>query len=133
MADRRERELLLGIFLMEAWDTVGALEEGPDLLAAAEPPTAEALAPLVVVAHRLKGSAALHGVPGVSELAAATERLLEGAPVASIEERTRGAAFLDGLVALLKEVLDGISAVALEDVSRIGEFKARYPDRKSVV
>jgi chemosensory pili system protein ChpA (sensor histidine kinase/response regulator) len=128
MADRRERELLLGIFLMEAWDTVGALEEGADLLTAAEPPTAPALAPLVVFAHRLKGSAALHGFPGVSELAAATERLLERAPLAPGAERTRGAAFLDGLVALLKDVLDGISAVGSEDAARIGEFKARHPE-----
>jgi hypothetical protein len=32
VADRRERELLLGIFLMEAWDTAGAIEEGLGLL-----------------------------------------------------------------------------------------------------
>ena len=127
MADRRERELLLGIFLMEAWDTIGALEEGAGLLGAAEAPTPEALAPLVVFAHRLKGSAALHGFPGVSELAAGTERLLERAPATSPEERTRAVAFLGGLVDLLKEVFDGISAVALEDTPRIDEFKARYP------
>ena len=71
MADRRESELLLGIFLMEAWDTAGAIEDELGLLAAPENPTAEALAPLVVVAHRLKGAAALHGFPGVSELAGA--------------------------------------------------------------
>ena len=80
MADRRERELLLGIFLMEAWDTAGAIEDELGLLTAPETPTAEALATLVVFAHRLKGSAALHGFPGVSELAAGTERLLERAP-----------------------------------------------------
>lgn len=127
MADRRERELLLGIFLMEAWDTAGALEEGLGLLTAAEAPSPEALAPLVVFSHRLKGSAALHGFPGVSDLAAGTERLLERAPAAPAEERARAAAFLDGLIGLLKEVFDGISAVGIEDSSRIGEFKARYP------
>ena len=127
MADRRERELLLGIFLMEAWDTAGALEEGLGLLTAAAAPTEEALVPLVVFAHRLKGSAALHGFPGVSDLAAGTERLLERAPAAPAEERARAAAFLDGLLGLLKEVFDGISAVGLEDSARIGEFKARYP------
>jgi chemosensory pili system protein ChpA (sensor histidine kinase/response regulator) len=127
MADRRERELLLGIFLMEAWDSAGALEDGLGLLTDASAPTAEALAPLIVFAHRLKGSAALHGFPGVSDLAAATERLLERAPVASLEERTRAAAFLDGLIGLLKEVFDGISAVGVEDGARIGEFRARYP------
>ncbi len=127
MADRRERELLLGIFLMEAWDTAGAIEEGLGLLASAEAPTEAALATLVVFAHRLKGSAALHGFPGVSELAGGTERLLERAPTASTEERSRSAVFLDGLVGLLKEVFDGISAVGMEDSARIAEFKSRYP------
>jgi chemosensory pili system protein ChpA (sensor histidine kinase/response regulator) len=127
MADRRERELLLGIFLMEAWDTAGALEEGLGRLTTEEAPTEAALATLVVFAHRLKGSAALHGFPGVSELAGGTERLLERAPTASSEERARSAAFLDGLVGILKEVFDGISAVGIEDSARIGEFKSRFP------
>jgi chemosensory pili system protein ChpA (sensor histidine kinase/response regulator) len=127
MADRRERELMLGIFLMEAWDTAGALEEGLSQLAGDDAPSAETLAPLVVLAHRLKGSAALYGFPGVSELAGAAERLLQRASVASVEERDRGAGFLDGLVGMLKEVFDGISAVGVEDAARVGEFKARYP------
>ncbi|HEY7433959.1 MAG TPA: response regulator [Methylomirabilota bacterium] len=127
MADRRERELLLGIFLMEAWDTAGALEDGLGLLTAPEAPTESALASLVVFAHRLKGSAALHGFPGVSDLAAGTERLLERAPFAPAEERARAAVFLDRLVGLLKEVFDGISAVGVEDTARVAEFKARYP------
>jgi chemosensory pili system protein ChpA (sensor histidine kinase/response regulator) len=126
-AERRERELLLGIFLMEAWDTAGALEDGLGLLTAAEAPSPKTLAPLVVFAHRLKGSAALHGFPGVSDLGAAAERLLERVPAVPADDRTRGAAFLDGLVALLKEVFDGISAVGVEDGARIGEFRSRYP------
>ena len=127
MAERRERELMLGIFLMEAWDTAGALEEGVDQLTGAEAPTAESLAPLVVLAHRLKGSAALYGFPGVSELAGAAERLLERVSASSRDERGRAAGFLVGLVGLLKEVFDGISAVGVEDAARVGEFKARYP------
>jgi chemosensory pili system protein ChpA (sensor histidine kinase/response regulator) len=127
MADRRERELLLGIFLMEAWDTAGALEDGLGLLSGVDAPPAKALAPLVVFAHRLKGSAALHGFPGVADLAAAAERLLERAPAAPAGNRTGAAAFLDGLVSLLKEIFDGISAVGVEDGARIGEFKSRYP------
>jgi len=127
MAERRERELMLGIFLMEAWDTAGALEEGLDQLTGAEAPAAEALAPFAVLAHRLKGSAALYGFPGVSDLAGAAERLLEHAAAASADERARAAGFLGGLVGLLKEVFDGISAVGVEDAARVGEFKARYP------
>ncbi|HJR05594.1 MAG TPA: response regulator [Methylomirabilota bacterium] len=126
MADRRERELLLGIFLMEAWDTAGAIEEGLDRLTTSEAPTEDSLATLVVFAHRLKGSAGLHGFPGVSDLAAGTERLLERAPAASAEERARARVFLEGLVGLLKEIFDGISAVGIEDSARIAEFKSRH-------
>lgn len=127
MADRRDRELLLGIFLMEAWDTAGAIEEGLGRLTTEEAPTEKALAMLVVFAHRLKGSAALHGFPAVSDLAAGAERLLERVPAAPAAERARSAVFLEGLVGLLKEVFDGISAVGMEDSARIGEFKSRYP------
>lgn len=133
MADRRERELLLGIFLMEAWDTAGALEEGLGLLTAGAAPSPEALESLVVFAHRLKGSAALYGFPGVSDLAAAAERLLERTPGSPSEERARGAAFLGGMVNLLKEVFDGISAVGVEDTARISEFRSRYPTFFSAV
>jgi len=127
MAERRERELMLGIFLMEAWDTAGALEEGLDQLTDAAVSAAGTLAPLVVLAHRLKGSAALYGFPGVSELAGAAEVLLGRVAGASADERARAAGFLGGLVELLKEVFDGISAVGVEDAARIGEFKSRYP------
>ena len=127
MAERRERELLLGIFLMEAWDTAGSLEEGLPQLTAVEAPAKGTMAPLVLLAHRLKGSAALYGFTGVSELAAAAERLLERASDASRDERTRCAEFLGGMVTVLKDVFDGISAVGVEDTACIGEFKARYP------
>ncbi|HEX7788760.1 MAG TPA: Hpt domain-containing protein, partial [Methylomirabilota bacterium] len=127
MADRRERELLLGIFLMEAWDTAGALEENLGLLTGTEAPSPESLSPLAVFAHRLKGSAALHGFPGVADLAATAERLLEEMPRASVDERRAAAVFLDGLVSLLKDVFDGISAVGVEDGDRIAGFKSRYP------
>src|SRR5258705_2073955 len=101
---------------MEAWDTAGAIEEGLDQLATVEAPTENSLATLVVFAHRLKGSAGLHGFPGVSDLAAGAERLLEGAPAASVGERARAAVFLAGLVGLLKEGFDGINPGGVEDL-----------------
>src|SRR4026209_2068988 len=110
MADRRERELLLGIFLMVAWMAAGALEGGLGVLTGADAPSPEALSPLAVFAHRLKGSAALHGFPGVADLAAAAERLLDRVPAADIDERARAAAFLDGLVRVLKAAFDAVRA-----------------------
>ena len=77
MSDQ-EQEFLRGIFLMEAWDTVSTVEEG--MLRLLVPgPSREALAPLVVVAHRLKGAAALHGFPETARLAGFLETVLEDA------------------------------------------------------
>jgi chemosensory pili system protein ChpA (sensor histidine kinase/response regulator) len=105
---------LRGIFLMEAWDTVATVEEGlPHLLDAV--PSGETLAPLVVVAHRLKGAAGLHGFPGIAELAARLEALLEGAC-----ERGGGAeahGLVVSLLAALKPMLDGIAATGVEDAA----------------
>jgi chemosensory pili system protein ChpA (sensor histidine kinase/response regulator) len=126
MAEARDREFLLGIFLMEAWDTAGTLEEGIALLARAKPPTLDALAPLIIVCHRLKGSAALHGFPGVSELAAVIERLLERTPEARAAERTEIERFVRDAVALLKELFDRISSQSIEDTERLAGFKARH-------
>ncbi len=126
MAEARDLEFLLGIFLMEAWDTAGTLEEGLALLSRAKPPTLDALAPLIIVCHRLKGSAALHGFPGVSELAAVIEQLLERTPEARAAERTETERFVRDAVALLKELFDRISSQSTEDTERIAGFKARH-------
>lgn len=126
MAEARDREFLLGIFLMEAWDTAGTLEEGLALLSRAMPPTLDALAPLILVCHRLKGSAALHGFPGVSELATVIEQLLERAPEARAAERVETERFVRDAVALLKELFDRISSQNAEDTERIAGFKARH-------
>jgi chemosensory pili system protein ChpA (sensor histidine kinase/response regulator) len=126
MAEARDREFLLGIFLMEAWDTAGTLEDGLALLSRAKPPTIEALAPLILVCHRLKGSAALHGFPGVSELATVIEQLIERAPEARAAERIETERFVRDAVALLKELFDRISSQSTEDTERIASFKARH-------
>ena len=112
-------EFLRGIFLMEAWDTVATVEEGlPRLLEAAPPP--DVLAPLVVVAHRLKGAAALHGLSGTAELAGLLERALEGASRPGRGVETYG--IVVAIVAALKPVLDGIAATGAEDPAVVGRF-----------
>ncbi len=126
MAEARDREFLLGIFLMEAWDTAGTLEDGLALFSRAKAPTHESLAPLILVCHRLKGSAGLHGFPGVSELATVTEQLLERAPEARAAERAETERFLRDAVALFKDLFDRISSQGTESAERIAAFKARH-------
>ncbi|MGH7302580.1 MAG: Hpt domain-containing protein, partial [Candidatus Rokuibacteriota bacterium] len=75
MADG-DRQFLLSVFLMEAWDTLAAVEDG--LAALRHSPDATAVIEhLAVVTHRLRGSAALSGFPQLSGLAAAMEEVVE--------------------------------------------------------
>src|SRR5438105_3648318 len=97
MAEPADQEFLRSIFLMEAWDTVAALEGAAATLA--RPDGFDAL---FVVTHRLKGSASLHGFPAIAQLAAELEEALTGHP-----PDTRA---LGELVAELKRALDGAAA-----------------------
>src|SRR5262245_40138795 len=100
-------EFLRGIFLMEAWDTVATVEDG--LLHLLEPaPPGEVLAPLVIVAHRLRGAAALHGFAGTAELAGLLETTLEETSRTGRGIEMYG--LVVDLVAALKPLLDGIAA-----------------------
>ena len=105
MLEDQDSEFILGIFLMEAWDTVAAVEEGVRRLAGGEPPSASVLDPLRVVAHRLKGAAALHGYPVVSAVALVMQELLERLPAAPAGERPSRVEVLGEVVATVKRML----------------------------
>ena len=65
MPEPADQELLRSIFLMEAWDTLVALEQGVGTLCL-EPVSIEAGEGLFVVQTPAKGAASLHGFPGVA-------------------------------------------------------------------
>jgi len=127
MSSQGDREFLLSIFLMESWESAGALEDGLARLSDLNAPIDSAVSSVLVFAHRLKGSAALHGFPGLSALGALAESLLEATRIAAPAERMPTARFLSELVVLLKELLDRISLGGSEDVDRIARFLARRP------
>jgi chemosensory pili system protein ChpA (sensor histidine kinase/response regulator) len=128
MLDDQESELILSIFLMEAWDTVASVEEGVRRLAGGDPPSAAIVDPLVVVAHRLKGAAALHGYPVVSAVALVMESLLEKLPGQSPPEQGRTIEALEAVVATVRRVLDMIGDDGREDVATVSRLRARYPE-----
>jgi len=101
MVEPADRDFLRSIFLMEAWETVAALEDagGP----------ARRLDALRVVTHRLKGAASLHGFPEVAGLASRLEPLLDADAV----DATR----LSPLVSELKRLLDAIAVGAAARVA----------------
>jgi chemosensory pili system protein ChpA (sensor histidine kinase/response regulator) len=132
MVRHDDRESGLGFFLMEAWDTARGLEDGLARLADPAVPVEAVAPPLVVLAHRLRGSAGLHGFPGLSRMAATAESLLDDPPTASVD-RARIASFLGELVGLCREQFDHISATGTEQAERIALFQARSPIPRTTI
>ena len=77
MADD-EREFLRSIFLMEAWDVVGAIEDEFQKLHVAPRPRMPRKHPLLMLTHTVRGSAAVQGFVAIADLAAGMEARLEG-------------------------------------------------------
>lgn len=127
MLEDQESEFILSIFLMEAWDTVAAVEDGVRRLAGGDPPSSELIDPLVVVAHRLKGAAALHGYPVVSAVALMMENLLEQLPGQPAQERDRTVEILGEVAVTVSRVLEMIGDDGREDVDTVARLRARFP------
>jgi chemosensory pili system protein ChpA (sensor histidine kinase/response regulator) len=100
MVEPADQEFLRSIFLMEAWETVAALEDGAAAAARGD------LDDLYVVTHRLKGAASLHGFVGVAQLGSDLEDVLTGVPF----DDERLAILLDALKRALDAVASGAAA-----------------------
>jgi chemosensory pili system protein ChpA (sensor histidine kinase/response regulator) len=111
MADQADQEFIRSIFLMEAWDTLVALEEGVAALHAGRAGDVE---PLLVVTHRLRGAASLHGFPGVAELAGALERAVGKVARSRDEGRREVIAELEEALRTLKRALDVVATTGIE-------------------
>ena len=121
MADG-DRQFLLSVFLMEAWDTLAAVEDGLAALRGSADSTG-VVEHLAVVTHRLRGSAALSGFPQLAGLAAAMEEAVERTTVAGAGDR-RSLAALGDMVFSLKAALDTIGETGVEDADAIVEALA---------
>ena len=117
-----DRQFLLSVFLMEAWDILAAVEDGLAALrgSADSPGVVEHLA---VVTHRLRGSAALSGFPHLAGLAAAMEEAVERMTAAGAGDR-HSLATLGDMVSSLKAALDTIGETGVEDAEAIAEALA---------
>jgi len=110
---------LLQSFLDEAWETVVVFEQTSGFLATGRHE------PLVVMAHRLKGSAGLFGFPQTSNLGALAERILEGAPHYTEVQQAKVVEFMDQVSAVLITALENIATSGKEgrvglDLGRLG-------------
>jgi chemosensory pili system protein ChpA (sensor histidine kinase/response regulator) len=105
MTGSADQDSLRSIFLVEAWDTLAAIEDGIERMAAGTEPARDELFLLI---HRLKGAASLQGFCPVADLAAALERALQPRPEATPSVRRAGTDDLSALLGALRSVLDAI-------------------------
>src|SRR5262245_22047841 len=115
MEEHADQQFLRSVFLMEAWDTLAAIEEGIARLTLDAAPADE----LFVLTHRLKGTALLYGFVEVAGLAESMEQVLSSMPPASAEGRGGAIERLRTLAGDLKSSLETIGA-ARETADRHG-------------
>jgi chemosensory pili system protein ChpA (sensor histidine kinase/response regulator) len=102
---------MLDSFLAEAWDTVSLLERAGPVLRGEDTRRPEAL---IVVTHRLRGSAGLYGFPEVSRLGSLLERVFEAASFFSPEQTGLALEFIALSNACLTEALERVARTGFE-------------------
>jgi chemosensory pili system protein ChpA (sensor histidine kinase/response regulator) len=122
MVEPADQEFLRSIFLMEAWDTLAAMEDGVTRMAAGNEPVWDEL---FLVTHRIKGAAALHGFARVAGLADAVEHVLQPLPKASATTRQAAADELTALLGALKSALDAIEHHRPEETAALPPIARR--------
>jgi chemosensory pili system protein ChpA (sensor histidine kinase/response regulator) len=126
-----DRQFLLSVFLMEAWDTLATLEEALRTLATETSPTWSADAQgafedLRVVTHRLRGAAGLHGFPRVSAVAAMMEQIVERLTAMPAAQRGDAFSSLADLITSLRATFDTIGATGQEDGADLAAAMTRH-------
>lgn len=94
---------LISVFVLEASDGIRVLSEA--LHSDGDPiPTPEALHDQYIIAHRIRGAAALYGYGGVARLAERLETIFEGTDNSLIPDWSR-------IVGVMREVLQGLGSL----------------------
>src|SRR5438034_251959 len=99
---------------MEAWDTLASIEDGLAALMRSPEATAS-VAEMRLVTHRLRGSAALNGLPHLAALAATMEETVEHLAAARPGTGGRDVEALCAMAVVLKAALDTIGTTGAED------------------
>jgi chemosensory pili system protein ChpA (sensor histidine kinase/response regulator) len=112
---------MLDSFLAEAWDTVSLLERSGPVLRGEDSRRPEAL---IVVTHRLRGSAGLYGFPEISRLGSLLERVFEAASFFSPEQTALALEFIALSNACLTEALEKVARTGFE--GEVGQNLNQY-------
>jgi len=124
-----DRAALVSIFVAEATDGITKLWTALHP-ADASLPGPEAIQPHYVVAHTIKGTAAMYGFTGVASLADTLEPVLEQATRVSGTEWPDLVAMLRDAVETLRAQIEAIGRLGSEDQPAIEAWKTRYSHMK---
>jgi len=124
-----DRAALVSIFVAEATDGITKLWTALHP-ADASLPGPEAIQPHYVVAHTIKGTAAMYGFTGVASLADTLEPVLEQATRVSGTEWPDLVAMLRDAVGTLRAQIEAIGRLGSEDQPAIEAWKTRYSHMK---
>lgn len=125
-----DQDFLRSIFLMEAWDSLAALDEGvASLVAGGEPAWDE----VFLVVHRLRGAAALQGFTTVASIAESLEEALLAVRGAPADGRSSGIGAALALLTSLKTMLEAIQQGAAPTPSPAPVVSAPAPVPEIVI
>src|SRR5258706_1651003 len=110
---------------MEAWDTLASIEDGLAALMRSPEATAS-VEQLRLVTHRLRGSAALNGLPQLAALAAAMEETGDHLAGARPGTGGRDVEALCAMAVVVKAALDTIGTTGAEDAEAIAAAPTRH-------
>ena len=96
------------VFLAEARETLALLAAGAARLRSAEP-VADAVGPLLVLTHRLRGAAAQYGYAATADVAGLVEQALRSIDGLSVDERDRATGLITEGIALLGRDLEKVA------------------------
>ncbi len=126
MIEPSQEKKLVKTFLLEAWEGLVGLEQGLTGLGTTE--DGRARDAIIVLSHRLRGSAALYGYPQLSDLAGSFERLARqlAGQTAALREAAQEL-FTDSLQTL-QQIFDRIAKGESEEVPQAAVLHRRYED-----
>jgi chemosensory pili system protein ChpA (sensor histidine kinase/response regulator) len=132
VSDGTDQQFLQSVFLMEAWDTLASIEDGLAALMRSPEATAS-VEQLRLVTHRLRGSAALNGLPQLAALAAVMEETVEHLATARPGTGGRDVEALCAMAVVLKAALDTIGTTGAEDGEAIAAALTRHAPSSTLV
>ncbi|MEP6601403.1 MAG: Hpt domain-containing protein, partial [Nitrospirota bacterium] len=123
-----DRQALVSIFTAEASDGLDKLSAAVSPPTSDSPPVSDVMHQLFIVAHSLKGAAALYGYETASALAGILEKAFEEAVAAPERDWPSLVPIVRELVGRLRRQIEVIQQTGAEERGSLDDLPGRFPD-----